>query len=73
MKNIIEKKICIDDCYHNDTYIYEYNNLCYQTKQQVSDENDDSTENTKNPQNTDYITDSQTMELTENQLLYFWI
>ena len=64
-KIIIEKKICIDDCSHDDTYKYEYNNICYQTKQQGSDEND---ENTENPQNTDYSTDSKTIELTENQL-----
>ena len=29
-KTIIEKKSCIDECKKDDTYIYEYNNTCYQ-------------------------------------------
>ena len=28
-KIIIQKKMCIDDCANDDTYIYEYNNICY--------------------------------------------
>ena len=40
-KLIIDKKKCIDDCKNDDKYIYEYNNICYDTVQQES-ENDDS-------------------------------
>ncbi len=30
-KIINEKKKCIDECKNDDTYIYEYNNICYST------------------------------------------
>ena len=29
-KKIIEKEICIDKCKNDDTYRYEYNNVCVQ-------------------------------------------
>ena len=33
-KTIIEKKACIDDCKNEDTYLYEYNNICYKECQE---------------------------------------
>ena len=44
-KIIKEKKICIDDCRNDDTYIYEYNNICYNYTIEES-ENTDINENT---------------------------
>ena len=29
-KLLINRKVCIDKCIHDDTYIYKYNNKCYQ-------------------------------------------
>ena len=39
-KIILDKKICIDNCKHDDTYIYEYNNFCFNTSQHQSDNGD---------------------------------
>ena len=52
-KLIIEKKICIDDCSKDDTYIYEKDNICYKDKQNTEDID------------TDAITDYKNSEIVE--------
>ena len=39
-KIILDKKKCIDDCKNDDTYVYECNNICYNTAQQKSENGD---------------------------------
>ena len=35
-KIIIEKKKCIDDCNNDDIYIFEYNNICYDSEETIN-------------------------------------
>ena len=43
-KLIIEKKVCIDDCEKDDTYKYEYNNICYNSSQLEPENSEEKTE-----------------------------
>ena len=73
-KIIVEKKICIDDCSKDDTYIYEYNNICYSSKQSDKADNGqtDYVENTEkdvNTENTEKPERTETNINTENNKL----
>ena len=35
-KIIIEKKKCIDECNNDDAYIFEYNNICYDSEEKIN-------------------------------------
>ena len=55
-KIIVEKKICIDDCNKDKTYIYEYNNMCYDYEiTQTEVKNIDISENNDNIKNSEEI------------------
>ena len=61
-KIIPARKQCIDDCSNDETYSYEYNNVCYNPNSgSDTDTNDYSETNkvTENSQNTDYTTNSR--------------
>ena len=65
-KIIIDKKICVDDCTKDDTYIYEYNNICY-SQEQSGNEDDESyetedTEKTQKVENTENVVNTETEE-----------
>ena len=48
-KLIIETKKCIDNCENDDTYKYEYNNICYNSSQ-LEPENTEENMDTENPE-----------------------
>ena len=60
IKIIIDKKKCIDKCTNDDTYVYEYNNICYDSEQNNTD--NDTNENTI----IDNIKDSENTEKTKS-------
>ena len=64
-KIIIEKKKCIDECTNDDTYIYEYNNICYNSKKETPFDN--ISETLENNDNTDYIIKTESEDNTENK------
>ena len=67
-KIIREKNKCIDDCNKDDTYKYEYNNICYSFKQSeiVDNEQTDKNENTFNIESDRDIEKTESIENTEN-------
>ena len=73
-KIITEKKTCIDDCKNDDTYIYEYNNVCYDSIQNgvgteaFSDDYSEVNENTENSHYTDYISNTEITEKINNEI-----
>ena len=60
-KIIIEKKKCIDECNNDDVYVFEYNNICYDSEEKI------------NNMNTDYISKSVIDEITENNKISCYI
>jgi hypothetical protein len=73
-KIIIEKKMCIDDCKNDNTYIYEYNNVCYDSIQNevdteaFSDDYSEINENIENNHYTDYISNIEITEKINNEI-----
>ena len=53
-KIIIKKIQCIDECNKDDTYFYEYNNICYDSEEKIKNKN------------SDYIIESVIDEISEN-------
>ena len=51
-KLIIEKKKCIDDCENDDTYKFEYNNICYNSSQ-LENENTEENINSEHTEQTE--------------------
>ena len=56
-KIIVGKKICIDNCVNDDTYIYEYKNICYNKEEYESIIKDIENNEINNNQNTFEITE----------------
>ena len=65
-KIIIKKKKCIDDCLNDDTYTYEYNNFCYDSEQNISNDSENilteiyTETNINNIENTEIIESDET-------------
>ena len=64
-KIIVEKKKCIDECKNDDIYIYEYNNICYDSKQITTDSITEYNENSIINDITDYTENVEKSENTE--------